>query len=251
MNTAKHNSHRQPCASFPYQALFWIMLLTLAVLPLSSLASSGKHSNDTLRNTAKNFLEQQTALMSGQESEVSVAHLDKRLQLARCEEPVTAFLAPGSKLQGRLNVGLRCSSQNPWTVYIPAYIKSFANIVVAARPLSRGTHLSSGDVMMIRQNLSELRSDYFTQPEHLTGKILVKNLPQGAVFSTRIVKAPLLVQRGDEVTILASVAGLTVRGKGKALSNAALGERVSVRNKKSKRVIQGIAIRYGTVSVQM
>ena len=61
----------------------------------------------------------------------------------------------------------------------------------------------------------------------------------------------MLVHRGDEVVILASIGGLQVRVKGKALKDAALGERLPVRNTNSKRIVEGTAIEAGVVSVQM
>lgn len=227
-------------------------LLSMSLLTITTISSAASfQSGESLRLTALSFLKEQTALKHGQDAEISIARLDRRLRLTECSKPPIAFFAPGAKLQGKLNVGLRCTGQKPWTVYIPAYIKSFAHIVVAARPLLRGVEISDADVMTIRQDLSQLRFGYFTEANNIVGKILTRALPQGTAFSPKFVKPPLLVRRGDNVTILASVRGLQVRGKGKALKDAALGERVTVRNMRSKRIIQGIAVKPGIVNVQM
>ncbi len=208
-------------------------------------------SPESLHATVLTFLEKQSALTRSQDTEISVARLDRRLRLTECAKPPVAFLTPGAKLQGKISVGVRCTGQKPWTVYIPAHIKNFANIVVAARPLSRGTAVSDADIMTIRQDLSLLRAGYFIKNKNIIGKILTRSLPQGQAFSPKFVKPPLLVRRGDEVTILATVRGLQVRGKGKALKDAAFGEQVPVRNKQSKRIVQAIAVKSGIVSVQM
>jgi len=227
-------------------------ILGISLMALSFHALAGNfQSLESLRVTARAFLEQQTALQHGQDAEISIARLDNRLQLTECSKTPSAFLSPGAKLQGKLTVGLRCTGQKPWTVYIPAHIKNFAEIAVAARPLSRGIEISNSDVITIRQDLSLVRAGYFKKTNDIVGKILKRSMPQGLAFSPNFVTPALLVRRGDEVTILASVGGLQVRGKGKALKDAALGESVPVRNKQSKRIVQGIAVKSGIVSVQM
>lgn len=206
---------------------------------------------EALRSIALTFLEQQTANAKDQNIEISIARLDRRLRLSKCENVPSAFLAPGAKLQGKLSIGLRCSGKKPWTVYISAHIKRFADIITAAHPLPRGTQISASDLLSTRQDISKLRSGYFIKNKNIIGKILKRSMSAGQVFSVKNVKPPLLVHRGDDVVILASVGGLQVRVKGKALQDAALGERVPVRNKQSKRVVQGTAIKYGVISVQM
>lgn len=209
-------------------------------------------SSESLRSTVQTFLEQQTALQHEQEAEITVGRLDRRLRLTECSTTPSAFLAPGAKLQGKFSVGLRCSTgKKHWTVYIPAQIKNYANIVTAAHSLPRGRQISDSDLMITRQEISQVRGGYFTKNKNVIGKILKRSMSGGEAFTARKIKSPLLVHRGDEVAILASVGGLQVRVKGKALKDAALGERIPVRNKQSKRIVQGTAVRPGVVSVQM
>lgn len=232
-----------------------LMLLSLALfLYIASMTAANAaniQSSEALRQIALNFLQQKTALQQKQESEISIGRIDRRLRLTECSTPPTAFLSPGSKPQGKISVGLRCTGEKPWMVYIPAQIKSYANVISTAHSLPRGTRISAADVMTVRQDIGELRGDYFTENKAIIGMILKKSMSAGQVIVARNVKPPLLVHRGDDVTILASTGGLTVRVKGKALQDAALGERVPVRNKQSKRVVQGTAVKYGVVSVQM
>ena len=222
----------------------------IAFTPILANAAN-LQSSESLRSTVQTFLEQQTALQHEQEAEITVGRLDRRLRLTKCSTTPSAFLAPGAKLQGKFSVGLRCSGKKPWTVYIPAQIKNYANIVTAAHSLPRGRQISDSDLMITRQEVSQVRGGYFTKNKNVIGKILKRSMSGGEAFTARKIKSPLLVHRGDEVAILASVGGLQVRVKGKALKDAALGERVPVRNKQSKRIVQGTAIKSGVVSVQM
>lgn len=227
-----------------------IMLSIGIVAPIPGIAANFQ-SPETLRSTALTFLEEQTAQQYDQDAEITIGRLDRRLRLTECSTAPTAFLAPGARFQGKLSVGLRCTGKKPWTVYIPAHIKNYVNVITAAHSLPRGTQISDSDLVSTRQDISQLRGGYFTKNKNIVGKILKRSMPAGRAFSASTVKPPLLIHRGDEVVILASLGGLQVRVKGKALKDAALGERVPVRNKQSKRIVQGTAVKYGVVSVQM
>jgi flagella basal body P-ring formation protein FlgA len=80
---------------------------------------------------------------------------------------------------------------------------------------------------------------------------VTQNLTAGRAITPQRIKAPIVVHRGEKVAIVAAIGTLKVKGKGEALRDAAQGELVSVRNSKSKRVIQGIVTSPGVVRVQM
>ncbi|VAW95272.1 hypothetical protein MNBD_GAMMA19-710 [hydrothermal vent metagenome] len=225
--------------------------LISGLLLLMPTVVTGKQSTETLRQTVLKFLQVQTEKRAEQDIEISVGRIDRRLKLATCQESPMAFLAAGAKLQGKLTVGLRCTGPKPWTVYVPAHIKIFANVIAAAQPLLRGSEISATDVIFVRQELSQLRSGYFIKIESVIGKILTQNLSAGHAITPKRVKAAFLVRRGEKVTIEVSIGTLKVRGKGEALKDAARGELVSVRNSQSKRIIQGVVTKPGTVNIQM
>ena len=141
----------------PYSASIMLQLSLIIISPISANAANFQ-SSETLRSTAQTFLAQQTSHLHELDTEITIGHLDRRLRLTECSTEPTAFLAPGAKLQGKLSVGLRCSGKKPWTVYIPAQIKSFANIVTAAHSLPRGKQISDSDVMITRQDISHIRN---------------------------------------------------------------------------------------------
>ncbi|NOX92378.1 MAG: flagellar basal body P-ring formation protein FlgA [Gammaproteobacteria bacterium] len=226
--------------------------LTSGLLLLMTPVIAANQSTEILRQSVLDFLQIQTAKRAtGQDIEISVGRIDPRLKLVACQKTPTAFLAAGAKLQGKLTVGLRCVDPKPWTVYVPAQIKIFADVIATAQPLLRGNEISAADIIFVRQEISQLRSGYFTKTNAVIGKILTRNLAAGHAITPKRIKAAILVRRGEKVTIVATVGMLKVKGKGKALKDAARGELVSVRNSQSKRIIQGIVTKPGTVNVQM
>lgn len=225
--------------------------MVIGLLLLTTPVIASNQPVEILRQTVLNFLQKQTIKRAGQDIDINVGRIDRRLKLVTCQQAPVAFLAPGAKLQGKLTVGLRCLGPKPWTVYVPAHIKIFADVIAATQPLLRGTDISAADIMLVRQELSQLRSGYFTKKEAVIGKILTQNLAAGHAITPKRIKAAILVRRGEKVTIVVSVGTLKVRGKGEALNDAARGELISVRNSQSKRIIQGIVTKPGTVTVKM
>lgn len=233
--------------------LVLLLLMGLIFLSYAGLAAASAkiQATEPLRGLAQEFLQQQLDASNIQDSEIRVSQLDPRLRLAMCEEKPAAFLPAGAKLRGRITVGIRCHGQKPWTVYIPANIRVFQQVVTATRPITRGVKLSERDVTRIRKEVSGLRAGYYTKPAQVIGKITKKSVVEGEVFSTRGLKAPMLVRNGEQVTIIASVGSLRVRTKGTALKDAAMGERITVKNLTSKRLVEAVVISRGTVGVNM
>lgn len=171
--------------------------------------------------------------------QVTLSPLDPRLRLTRCADPLQVFLAPGARSSGRTSVGVRCAGPESWTVYVSASVRRFGPVVVAARPLERGTTLSRADLTSERRELTALSGGYSGDPERLLGKKLRRRLMPGAVVRPRNLITPPLVERGSQVTVSARSGAVTASATGVALRAAAAGERLAVRNESSRRVVEG------------
>ena len=109
----------------------------LAALGLAAGMAPAQDLQDlaAIRRAGEAFVEAQTRTLPGR-VEIAVASPDPRTRLARCEQ-LEAFLAPGVKLWGNANVGIRCAKPEGLTVYLPVTIKVFADVVVLARLVPR------------------------------------------------------------------------------------------------------------------
>jgi flagella basal body P-ring formation protein FlgA len=66
-----------------------------------------------------------------------------------------------------------------------------------------------------------------------------------------MVKAPILIRRGEKVSIIASTGTVTVRMEGKALEAGARGDVITVLNLSSKQKVEARVLAPGKVQVQM
>lgn len=200
-----------------------------------------------LQRTAEAYARSQTANLPGQ-VEVTVAPLDPRTRLARCDS-LQPFLTPGAKLWGTGNLGLRCLKPQSWTVYLPVTVKVTGEVVVTAGPVRRGQILTPEDVRLERAELTQLPGDVLTDVQAAVGKTANAAFPAGFPLREDMLRAPLAVTAGQRVRIVFQGEGFNVSSEGKALGNASIGESVQVRSTSGK-VMSGVVQERGVVVVR-
>jgi flagella basal body P-ring formation protein FlgA len=207
------------------------------------------HSHQQIIQTARNYLGQNIDREDYSRNEIIMGSLDSRLRLSRCDRPLSAQLAPGSRFSGKTTVHIKCDSAAPWTVYLNADIKLYAKALHSAGPLNKGDVLTEADLEYTEVNLSQIRYGYFTEKEQLVGQQLKRRLPQSRLIKANYVEPPTLVKRGELVSIVAESRGYSVKMSGTAMNNGSKGERVQVRNSSSKRIVEGVVEEFGVVSI--
>lgn len=181
---------------------------------------------------------------------VEVRPLDNRLRLTQCSEPLSTFVPQASQALGSISVGIRCKAPKPWTIYVRTVVSAQQAIPVLARSLARNTVISEADIKLVNQPLKAQANGVIYNPEHIIGMELTRPLDAGSTIKVNQLRAPKVVKRGQQVTLVAGSNGLEVRIQGKALKDAAEGELVTVTALDTGKKVQGIAHSDGTVSVQ-
>jgi len=237
------------CALGSLLCLYPLQAISQPANPASSEQNPALHSHQQIIQTARDYLGQNIDRDDFSRSEIIMGSLDSRLRLARCERPLSAQLAPGSRFSGKTTVHVRCDSASPWTVFLNADINLYAEALHSAGPLNRGDILRENDLEYIEVNLSQVRNGYYTEIDQLVGQQLKRRLPQNRLIKANYVEPPTLVKRGELVSIVAENRGYSVKMSGTAMSNGSRGERVQVRNNSSKRIVEGVVQDLGVVSI--
>ncbi|NEX21077.1 flagellar basal body P-ring formation protein FlgA [Thiorhodococcus mannitoliphagus] len=220
------------------------------------LSSAMAHAGETeplerILESARSFLAQRLSDDPSTETRIELGQLDSRLKLRRCAHIPTAQLAPGGRTDGNTTVNVRCSEPVGWSIFVPVRIERHAEVVVTARALARKQLIKGQDVRLERKETSGLTSGYFSDPAAVIGQETKRRLVPGQVLTASHVAPPQLVERGQEVILYAVRPGLTVRMKGEALEDGAEGQRIRVRNRSSKRVVEGYVEPSGAIRVAL
>ena len=172
--------------------------------------------------------------------QATVASLDSRLKLARCDQPLQAFTPPNTELKKNLVIGVRCRGSRPWKVYVPVKLTARRQVLVTSRPLSRGATLSGADVRLEERDITMARGAYLTDVAQLDGKVLKRTVPEGRLVTVDLLNEEDIIKRGQRVTLMVEQSGFMVQMAGTALSDGTINERIKVENNSSQRTVEGI-----------
>lgn len=180
--------------------------------------------------------------------EVSAGALDSRLRLAACDVPIR-IRADLSRETSRVNARVSCSAPTPWSIYVPAQIRLYRPVVVANRALSRGDTVGPNDVILEERDVLSPGASPLLRLEDAIGLSARRTIPANSVLGTNVVEQPVLVHRGDRVSVTSRAGSIAVRTTGEALADGRSGERIRVRNLASEKVIEATVTGPGTVEV--
>lgn len=232
------------------------VLLVLPAVGYSSSAPAAITSTEELIGATEAFLEQavsdylQRSEIQGRH-EIRVNRLDPRLRLPLCDQPLTTKLESPAQPLGRVTTRVRCDGSSPWTVFVPAEVRLYRQVLVLTRPLKRMSVVSINDLVMVERDVGQISQGYLTAPEQAIGKKLTRQLSSEQILSPNHLQVAEVIRRGDQVVITAITATINVRMQGEALSDGAPGQQIQVRNLRSQRVIRARVIGPGQVEVAL
>lgn len=222
--------------------------------PLQALARIT--TPEQLIGTAQEFLEQAVSdylQRSGIQGryEIQISRLDPRLRMPLCDKELTTTLESPAQPIGRVTLRVRCDGSGPWTVFVPAQVQLYRQVVTAVRPLKRDSVLTERDVTLAERDVGLLNQGYLNALQQAIGKKLTRPLQPDQILAPIHVEQAEVISRGDQVIISARSGGINVRMPGEALSDGALGEQIDVRNLGSQRVVKARVTGRGQVEVAM
>lgn len=176
---------------------------------------------------------------SGDSLVATAGHLDQRLKLSRCTKPLEPFVRPGSRLSGRIVVGVRCTGAKPWKVYLPVHVGVFQDVIVASRPLPRGHLLQAGDFELASRDVSGITGEYLSSADDALGRRLTRSVTRGLVLATPLLQDQALISRGQTVTLNAGDGAINIRMAGIAVSDGRKNQLIQVRNVTSGKIVEG------------
>jgi flagellar basal body P-ring formation protein FlgA len=221
-------------------------LMVVALLGFSyqsAIAAAEATLPEQLIGTSQQFLEQ--AVSAYLESsdiqarhEIEVQQLDPRLRLPVCDQDLNVSLESPAQPVGRVTLKVRCTGSNPWSIFVPAQVHIYRQVLLASRPLKRANVLSETDLKLTERDIGLLNRGYLTNIEQAAGKKLTRQVLTDQVIVPAYLQLAEVISKGDHVVITARSGGISVRMSGEALSHGGLGEQISVRNLGSGRAIK-------------
>lgn len=180
---------------------------------------------------------------------VEADEIDSRLRLARCDVPLSVKVPPARGSSGRITAEVRCAGPTSWKIYVPARVVVYQSVVVAARPLQRGSVLAQGDVLLAEQDTSSLPYGYLLDLDNAIGSRLRRDVLAGKPVLPAMLETPEMIKRGQQVMLEARSGAMVVRMAGVAKSDGVMGQVIPVENVRSQRIVHAVVRSGRTVEV--
>jgi flagella basal body P-ring formation protein FlgA len=120
-------------------------------------------------------------------------------------------------------------------------------IVVPARDIARGEVIADSDLTFGTVTGTALMNGTVTNIDVLKGMEARRVLRAGQAVSATDVRHPVLVTRGQTITMTFEAPGVDLTAMGRALSEGGIGDSVTVQNPASFRMITAVVTGPGTV----
>jgi len=120
-------------------------------------------------------------------------------------------------------------------------------VVVPAHDIPRGQVISEGDLTYGTVPGSALMAGVVTSITTAKDMEARRLLHAGEVFRSDDVRRPIVVTKGQTVTMLFNVPGVELTAMGRAMGEGGIGDTVMVQNPASFRMINGVVSAPGTV----
>jgi flagella basal body P-ring formation protein FlgA len=199
-------------------------------------ASAAARQRDEMNRTIANFLETQT----GRTGSWQVICNFAERHVALLQAATSPLVCQGGREPwvGRQRFVISFTTAQG-DVQIPVYAEvanESAQVAVAVRPIARGEVITAADVEM--QSLETApttgRRPVIESLEQLVGMEARQAIQMGDVILTDNVQAPLLVKRGEEVSVVSQSGGIRVRTTARARQDGSRGQLVQVESLESK-----------------
>ena len=226
-----------------------IILLSVSCLVGSTIVTAmPTHSLTDIRDTATNYVR---ANFTGDENDIRITakKLDPRLKLALCKQKLQAHMPYSNLTSSHTIVGVRCEGEQPWSLHVSVSIQIYRDVAVASRSLAQGNLLTADDIDMQHMDISQLSGGYLAEANAAIGQVTTRPVQLGRPLLSNMLKAPTVIRRGQAITVLARKASFEVSSMGESLMDGAVGERIKVRVRRSRRIIEGIIAKNGVVFV--
>jgi flagella basal body P-ring formation protein FlgA len=227
-----------------------LLLVTACLLFAGPTYAQQQQSLDSIQDAAESFVRAQLP-RSDAKYFLTAARLDNRLRLAACAAPLEVFLQNPGSLTARTTVGVRCTSHNPWTLYVQVVLEQEVSVLVLRRALARRSRIDAGDVELQTRRLPGIGSSFISDLSVLEGRRLRRAMPAGAALTPDALATEVLIKRGQQVTLLAANGSMQIRAQGLAMAEGALNERIRVQNVHSLKIVEGVIEDGATVRVSL
>ncbi len=152
---------------------------------------------------------------------------------------------------GRFSAMLQTPAESAPAEQVPVtgHLIRMAHLPALTHALAPGDTIAAGDIEIVPLRADRVAVDMVLEPRELIGKTPRRALRADEPLRKADIQVPIVVHKGDLVTIVLETPTMRLTAQGKALDDGGLGAAIRVANTKSGRVIDAAVIAGSLVTV--
>lgn len=212
---------------------------------------SEKISRDKIKELFKDAVIRHTKLPASM-VEIPKINLNEDLVVPSGKNSIHVSFTPGERFRGRATakVDIAVNNQRYRQYYVSGEVKLYGTSVVVAKKVERGKTVQMEDLRVENAVISEAPPHMVSEVADAVGMEAVVDLQPGSILNESMLKAPVIVNRGDLVNIVLEMRNLRVEAKGIAKQRGARKQVIKVLNINSQKIIYAQIINDNEVRVK-
>ena len=204
-----------------------------------------------LKQKIENYLSEFVKTSHQGKFRIKVGNIDNRLKLKSCSTGLKLEVNRQFQRSRSVTVSVQCQGDKPWRLYVPSQVLLYKKVLVAKQPIKRGVSIAETDIATIEREVTNLYFGYLQDPKQVIGKVASRMIMPGTLLRPQILREAILINRGELVTIVAEVGGISVKMNGRAVTSGGRGRQIKVQNLSSRRIVEGVVIGKGIVKISL
>lgn len=237
----------------------FLTVCTMALLMTSqvAIAAANDRANTARKQISASVIDRATATVKQEAQRLKWPKYQAKMNLfipaqasqyPPCNSPLQTSLPEGDRRDlNRLRYDVRCGDSGGWDIAVTVKPDIYLPVLMTRRALERGHVLSASDIQARKYNISSTRGGYVTNPDDILGLTVKRRLRELQPISLSQLEAPVMVERGQQVVMIAQQDGIEARTMGEALKKGRKGEMIKVKNASSERIVTAIVDGMGVV----
>lgn len=233
----------------------YIMLKSFLILALSAIFSIALVNNsiaqslmnhDEIENKIHKYIKTQLTPSPYNKTEIIISQIDRRKQLINCPNPITLNIVGKRGLQRTNTVNVSCIGS--WRIFVPVTIKVLSPIVTSTKNLAHGELLDSSNMSISYLDTSLIIGQTVTDIKEVLGAKVKRYIQRGRPILSNLV---CMVCKNEQVAIAVTNGSLKIRSAGVALSDGSKGQKISIKNNSSGRIIEAVVVAVGHAEIKL
>ncbi|WP_417689762.1 flagellar basal body P-ring formation chaperone FlgA [Roseibium sp.] len=165
-------------------------------------------------------------------------------------QPISVERVLWSRTDGRFTLFLGIEGpRGRQQLNLTGYAREMMEVVALSQPLTRGAILKEGSLTTVRLARQQVPADALLSADAVIGLAARQNLRANSPIARNDFERPVLVARGDKVTVTFELPGMKLTTRGQAIDEGAEGDVIDVMNLQSRRIIPATVTSRGQVRI--